>query len=162
AGPQVIATEQSGPVTPSAPPALLPAVTPVAPRRRDRIITLGFTGVAVFLLGWLTLAPLHLVPGPFARRPPPRGPPPPPATAGVAGAGVIIGREPGSLFKLKSVEAIHQKFAGGDVAPGEARAAIADALAVVPRERETVAAIEAFQRQVQRHHTGAQQVELLS
>ena len=39
------------------------------------------------------------------------------------------------------------------VAPAAARQAIADVLAVVPRERETEAAIEMFQRQVQLHHT---------
>jgi putative membrane protein len=35
-------------------------------------------------------------------------------------------------------------------------------LAVVPRGRETEAAIEAFQRQVQLHHSSAQQIEILS
>ena len=35
-------------------------------------------------------------------------------------------------------------------------------LAVVPREREIEAAIEAFQRQVQLHHSTAQQIEILS
>ena len=46
--------------------------------------------------------------------------------------------------------------------PAEARKAIADVLAVVPRERETETAIAAFQRQVQLHHTTAQQIEILS
>ena len=81
-------------------------------------------------------------------------------TAGVAGAGVVIARELASLFRLKSVEAIHQRLAGERVVrPRDARKVIADVLAVVPRERETEAAIEDFQRQVQLHHTTAQQVD---
>jgi putative membrane protein len=44
----------------------------------------------------------------------------------------------------------------------EGRKAIADVLAVVPRERETEAAIEAFQRQVKLHHATAQQIDILS
>ena len=83
-------------------------------------------------------------------------------TAGVAGAGVVIAREVVSLFRLKNVEEIHRRFADDGVAPAAARQAIADVLAVVPRERETEAAIEMFQRQVQLHHTTGQQVELLS
>ena len=47
-------------------------------------------------------------------------------------------------------------------APRDAQRTIADILAVVPRERETQAAIELFQRQVQPHHNVAQQVEILS
>ena len=162
AGPQVIATEQAGRVTPSAPPALLPAVTPLVPRKRDRVITWGFTGVAVFLAGWLTVDAIEWVVAAFARSAPLGVLAAAAVTAGVLGAGAIIGRELGSLFRLKSVEAIHRKFAGDTVTPSEARAAIAEALAVVPRERETVAAIAAFQRQVQQHHTSAQQIELLS
>ena len=83
-------------------------------------------------------------------------------TAGVAGAGAIIARELGSLFRLKSVEAIHRRLADHSVPPMAARKAIADVLAVVPRGRETEAAIEAFQRQVQLHHSSAQQIEILS
>jgi putative membrane protein len=67
-----------------------------------------------------------------------------------------------SLFRLKNVETIHRMFADAVLPPAKARAAIADVLAVVPRERDTVAAIEAFQRQAQLHHTTEQQVAILS
>src|SRR5260370_34458648 len=46
--------------------------------------------------------------------------------------------------------------------PMDARKAIADVLAVVPRERGTESALGASQRQVQLHHSTAQQVEILS
>jgi putative membrane protein len=84
-------------------------------------------------------------------------------TAGVAGAGAVVARELASLFRLKNVEAIHQRLAAPErVPPADTRRAIAEVLAVVPRERETEAAIETFQRQVQLHHASAQQIEILS
>ena len=82
--------------------------------------------------------------------------------AGVAGAGAIIAREVTSLWRLRDVETIRERFAADIVTPREARKTIADILAVVPRERETQDAIELFQRQVQPHHNVAQQVEILS
>ncbi len=82
--------------------------------------------------------------------------------AGVAGAGTIIAREVTSLWRLRNVETIRAQFDQDIVSPADARKAIADILAVVPRERETQAAIETFQRQVQPHHNVAQQVEILS
>ena len=82
--------------------------------------------------------------------------------AGVAGAGAIIAREVTSLWRLRNVETIRAQFDAGHRQPRAARKTIADILAVVPRERETQAAIETFQRQVQPHHNVAQQVEILS
>jgi putative membrane protein len=46
--------------------------------------------------------------------------------------------------------------------PADMQASIREVLAAVPRDRESEAAIEAFQRKVQRHHTPAQQLELVS
>jgi putative membrane protein len=158
--PQIIATERTGAVVPHA-GAAAPAVMPATPRR-DRIITLGFTGVALFLLGWLAVDAVDWVAAAFARSNALGALAAAALAAGVAGAGAVVTRELASLFRLRSVEAIHRKFAADTLAPAEARAAIAQALAVLPREREVVAAIEAFQRQVQLHHTGAQQAELLS
>ena len=55
-----------------------------------------------------------------------------------------------------------RRFADRHVPPADARRAIADVLAVVPREREITVAIESFQRQAQLHHSTAQQIEILS
>jgi putative membrane protein len=46
--------------------------------------------------------------------------------------------------------------------PAEMQASLRGVLAAIPRDRESEAAIEAFQRKVQRHHTGAQQLDLVS
>src|SRR5262249_45972934 len=51
--PQIIPTERTEAVTPSEP--ALPALAPVAPRRRDRVMTFGLAGVAVLLAGWLAV-----------------------------------------------------------------------------------------------------------
>ena len=67
-----------------------------------------------------------------------------------------------SLWRLRSVESVRARLADEVVRPRDARKIIADILAVVPKERETTFAIEAFQRQVQVHHTVSQQIEILS
>jgi putative membrane protein len=159
AAPQVIVTERTERVTP---PAIVPAVAREAPRRRDRAVTFGLAGVAVFLVGWLTVDAVGWVSAAFERGGALGVLAATAVTAGVAGAGAVMARELASLFRLKSVEAIHRRFADDQVLPADARKAISEVLAVVPRERETQAAIEAFQRQVQLHHSTAQQIEILS
>jgi putative membrane protein len=159
--PQVIPTERTERVTPTE-PAAVPAVVPVPPRRRDGIVTFGLAGLAVFFVGWLAVDAAGWISGAFERSTTLGVLAATAVTAGVAGVGAVIARELGSLFRLKSVEAIHRHFAADLVSPADARRAIADVLAVVPRERETEAAIEAFQRQVQLHHSTAQQVAILS
>jgi putative membrane protein len=158
---QVIETERTEPIRPSE-PAPLPALVPAPPRRRDRVVAFGAAGVAVFFVGWLVVDAVAWVSAAFERGPTLGTLAALAVTAGVAGAGAVIARELGSLLRLKNVEAIHRRLADGRVSPAEARNAVADVLAVVPRERETVGAIEAFQRQVQLHHSPEQQVELLS
>ncbi|MFL6798222.1 MAG: TIGR01620 family protein [Xanthobacteraceae bacterium] len=160
-GPLVLETDESRRVTPSA-PALLAAVTPVVPQRRDRVLSLGFTGVVLFLAGWLTVDAIEWVTGAFARGPSLGVLALVAVTAGVTGAALVVGRELRSLFRLKSVEELHRKFADDSLRAGEARAALARALAVIPRERATASAIQTYQRQAQLHHSTAQQIELFS
>jgi putative membrane protein len=158
---QVTVTERGERVTPTE-----PATVPVASReptpRRDRIVALGLAGVAVFLVGWLFVDAAGWVAAAFERSAALGVLAAAAVGAGVVGAGAIVGRELGSLFRLRNVEAIHRKLVDDRIAPAAARRAIAEALAVVPRERDVTAAIEAFQRQAQLHHTTAQQLELLS
>src|SRR5262249_53252476 len=52
-GPQYIPTDAPEAATPSEP--ALPALAPVPPRRRDRVMTFGLAGVAVLLTGWLAV-----------------------------------------------------------------------------------------------------------
>jgi putative membrane protein len=159
--PQVILTERTEAVTPTE-RAVVPRVTYEPARRRDRVVTFGIAGVAVFVVGWLAVDAAGWISAAFERGPALGALAATAVTAGVAGAGAVIARELRSLFRLKSVEAIHRRLADDSVRPMDARKAIADVLAVVPRGRETEAAIEAFQRQVQFHHSSGQQIEILS
>jgi len=161
--PQVIVTERTERVTPTE-PANLPAAARAPARRRDRAVTFALGGLAVFFVGWLAVDAIGWIAGAFERSTALGVLAATAVAAGVAGAGAVIGREASSLFRLKSVEAIRVRFSDNldRLPPTEARQAIADALAVVPREREVEAAIEAFQRQVQLRHTARQQIELLS
>jgi putative membrane protein len=86
------------------------------------------------------------------------------AIAGVlGGGGLVIGRELTSYLALRRVEHDHDLLnEASRLRSGQMRAAIRRVLAVVPKDRETESAIESYQRQVQAHHTPAQQVQLLS
>jgi putative membrane protein len=161
APPQVIVTDRTDRITPSE-PVVIRAPSPPAPRGRDRVVAWGLAGVGVFLAGWLVVDAVGWISVAFERSTALGVLAATAIAAGMAGAGAVTARELGSLFRLRSVEAIHRRFADGYASPIDARRAIAEVLAVVPRERETEAAIEAFQRQVQLHHTTAQQAELLS
>jgi putative membrane protein len=159
--PRVIPTDTTGPVTPSEP--LVPATrTPAPVRRRNRVVALGVAGVAVFFAGWLVVDAIGWVSAAFERGTAMGAFAATVLAAGVAGAGALIVHELASLFRLRNVEAIHRRFATGSVLPGDARQAISNVLAVIPRAHETEAGIESFQRQVQLHHSAAQQIEILS
>jgi putative membrane protein len=159
--PQVIVTERTEPITPSE-RAIVPAAEPEPPRRRDRVVALGLAGVTVFLLGWFAVDAAGWISAAFERSATLGVLAATAVSAGVAGAGLVVAREVASLFRLKNVEDIHRRFTDKSMSPAIARRAIGDVLAVVPREREVETAIEAFQRQVQLHHSTAQQIELLS
>jgi putative membrane protein len=158
-GPQIIVTERTERVVPSEPANAV--VAPQAPRR-SRAIPIGFAGLAVFVTGWLAVDAYWWIAEAFARSAALGSIAAVAVTAGVVGAGAVIVREVTSLFRLKSVEAIHRRFADHLVRPGDARRTIAEVLTVIPKERDVEAAVEMFQRQVQLHHTVDQQIEILS
>jgi putative membrane protein len=158
--PQIIPTERTAPITPSEP--ALPAVARAAPRRRDRVMTFGVAGVALLLVGWLAVEAIGWIVAAFERSAALGVLAATAVAAGVAGGGAVIARELGSLLRLRNVEAIHRRLTDGRLLPMEGRKAIADVLAVVPREREIETAIESFQRQAKLHHATDQQIEILS
>jgi putative membrane protein len=80
----------------------------------------------------------------------------------VGGAGAVIVREVASLLRLKNVEMVRARFSDDDLAPAQTRAAVAEVIAVLPRDAETQRAIQAFQRQSTAHHGRPQQIELFS
>ena len=128
----------------------LPALAEEPKRRRDRTISFALAGLSVFVVGWLLVDAVGWVSSAFQHSPVLGVLAGVAVAGGIAGAGAIIGRELTSLFRLKTVEAIHQRLSGPaeQIPTADARKAIGEILAVVPRDRETRNAIEAFQRQV--------------
>ena len=161
--PLVLETEETERVVPRerAAVAQSPRV-PAASRRRDAWVRLGLWGVGVAFVGWLGVDAYLWIANAFASSAVLGTAAVAVVTAGVAGAGLVIGREMKSFFALKSVEAHQRRFADETLRPADMREAIREVLAVVPKDRELEAAIEAYQRQLQPHHTPAQQLELLS
>jgi putative membrane protein len=159
--PQVILTELAEPIRPVQP---LATALPERPVRRGRAaVPLGLTALALFLVGWAVVDAAVWVSSAFEHGPVLGTLAGLAIAAGVAGAGVIVGRELTSLFRLKNVEAIQQRFRDHSrLDPSEAKKTVADILAVVPRDPALQRAIEAFQRQAQAHHGPAQQIDLLA
>jgi putative membrane protein len=160
--PFVMATEETGRVVASV-PAERPRTDIAMPRRADRGVRWGMVGIAVFLAGWLGVDAYLWISGAFANGGSLGWIASAAVAAGVVGGALVIGRELKSFFALKSVEANQKHFAPDAASrPADMQEAVRTALAVIPKDRDTEAAIEAFQRQAQRHHTPAQQAELLS
>lgn len=159
AGPQVIMTERTEPIVPTVPAS---RTLPKPLRRKSRAISFGLAGLGVGFAGWLAVDAYWWIAAAFERSTLLGAFAATAVAAGVTGAGAIIARELTSLWRLRSVETVRARLADEVVRPRDAQKIIADILAVVPKERETNFAIEAFQRQVQVHHTVAQQVDILS
>jgi putative membrane protein len=157
--PQVVMSERTDRVVATQPPPR-PVLVPKEPKNRVRSFAVAALGIAV--AGWFIVDAYWWIAAAFERSTALGTLAATAVIAGVAGAGAIIAREVTSLWRLRNVETIRQRFDQDIVSPHDARSTIADILAVVPRERETQAAIETFQRQVQPHHNVAQQVEILS
>ncbi|MGA7973544.1 MAG: TIGR01620 family protein [Pseudolabrys sp.] len=164
-GPAVFKTEVTERVVP-AERALTtpPSAAPTKVRRRDRWIRLGLWGVGLSLAGWLGLDSYLWVSDAFARSATFGYIASGIVTVGVGGAVLIVARELRSFFALKSVEHNQARLeqASAQLGSAEMHEAIRQVLASVPKDRESEAAIEAYQRQAQAHHTPRQQVELLS
>jgi putative membrane protein len=160
--PQVFVTDETGPVQQAERATAVIPASASAPRQHDRIVRFGLAGVAVFFVGWLVVDAASWISSAYAHGSVLGVLAALAVTAGVTGAGAVVVREMTSLFRLRSVEAVRARLASDRVLATEARKAASEVLAVVPRRLETEVAIETFQRQVQLHHSAAQQIEMLS
>lgn len=160
-GPAVFATEATERVVPVQRAVVRPAMP--KPRRWDRFIRAGLWALGLGLGGWLVIDAYEWTVDAFARGPVLGGFALAAILGVLGGGGLVIGREFTSFLALRRVEHDHDLLDEATrLRSGEMRAAIRRVLAVVPKDHETQGAIEAYQRQVQAHHTPAQQVELLS
>ena len=160
-GPAIFAGEASERVL----PVQRAVIKPIQPkiRRWDRWVRTGMLAFGLGLASWAVIDAYEWVADAFGRGPELGGLALATIAAVFGGAGLVIGRELKSFFALRQVEHNHDMLAdAGRLRSGEMRAAIRRVLAVVPKDHETEAAIETYQRQAQPHHTPAQQVELLS
>lgn len=157
--PQVVISERGDRIVAVQPP---PKAVALPKETKSRAVSFGLAALGVGVAGWFVVDAYWWIAAAFERSTALGTLAATAAVAAVAGAGAIIAREVTSLWRLRNVETIRERFAQDIVSPRDAQRTIADILAVVPRERETAAAIETFQRQVQPHHNVAQQVEILS
>jgi putative membrane protein len=163
--PRVIATEQTGRILPSAPPEPpLAAAASGRQRRYGLAMRLGLTGLIAAFGGWLGIDLYQWIASAFNYSSGLGWAAIAAAATGIAAAGAIIAHEMKSYFALKNVEANQQRLAPPweDMRPADMQKAIREVIAEIPKDRENKAAIEAFQRKMQRHHSPAQQIELLS
>jgi putative membrane protein len=160
--PRIIETAQTGRIVP-APPAA-PLALPARPRRSSRVVKLGLAGLGVAFVGWAGVDIYLWLSSAFEHSTTLGWVASGAAACGVGGAGLVIARELKSFLALKSVEANQERIAGRfeNGRPSDPQDAIRNVLAGIPKDRESMIAIEAFQRQIQRHHSPIQQLELLS
>jgi putative membrane protein len=160
AGPQVIVTDRTERIVPA-----MRAITPVLREpvsRRDPIVTFGMAGVAVLFVGWLAVDAVGWISAAFERSTALGIFAATAMAAGVSGAGAVIAREIASLMRLKNVESVRRRFSDESLAAAQTRAAVAEVIAVLPRDPQARRAIESFQRQTTAHHGRPQQIELFS
>jgi len=160
--PRVIATEQTGRIA-AAQPAKQAVVVKPAKRRGSLMRKIAWTGLSAAVAVWFGIDLYLWIEQAFGYSTGIGWAAAATVATGVAAAGALTIRELRSYLDLKHVED-HQRVLGapGEVRPAEVQHAIRNVIAELPKDRESRAAIEAFQRQVQRHHTPAQQIELLS
>jgi len=134
------------------------------PKRRSRAMKLGMLGLTTAFVGWLGIDAWLWIAAAFERSAALGWAATVAVATGVGGAGLIIGRELRAFLALEAVEATQRRLSAPAeiITPSDMHDAVRRVLAVLPKDRESKAAIEAFQRQVQRHHSPAQQLELLS
>ena len=162
--PRVTETKVSGPIAaPEAAEKLQPEPAP-PPRRGRRAAKLAVLGIGLLLLGWLGVDAANWILAAYDRNL---------ATGIIAsvavGAGVLGGlyfvlSELRSFFSLRSVETVQLRLmpAGTTLTSEEAQREIGHVLSALPREVASRGAVEAYRRQVQPHHTAAQQIEIFS
>ena len=163
--PRIIATEQTGRIV-TAPPAEPPPAAPLADRRRRFGLTmkLGIAGLAAAFCGWLGVDLYLWVASAFNYGTGLGWAATAAAAAGITAALAIIAHEMRGYLALRNVETHQRRLAAQQdtLRPSDMQEAIRGVIAAIPRNRENKAAIEAFQRKLQRHHSTEQQIELFS
>ena len=161
--PRIIATAQTGRIIP-APPAELQPTVEMRRRRHSMSMKLALAGLVVAFCGWLGVDLYLWIASAFNFSTGLGWAAATAAAVGISAATAMIVHEARSYFELKNVEINQQRLAAQreSAHASDVHETIRDVIREIPQDRESTAAIEAFQRKVQRHHSPAQQIELLS
>ncbi|MBI1204037.1 MAG: DUF697 domain-containing protein [Rhodopseudomonas sp.] len=164
AGPRVFSTAQTGRIVPAPPAEPRPAAVVTKKKRRSAAVRFGLAGLGIAVCAWFGIDLYLWIDSAFNSSPTLGYVASGVAGLGIAGALALIAHEMRTYLALKNVEANQQRFnvEWQTIRPAEAQQAIRDVIAEVPKDRESKATIESFQRKLQRHHTPAQQLEILT
>ena len=164
-GPRVIETTQTGRIVPTAPAEPeLPVAVVSPPRRRRWKMKLAVSALAAAICGWLAIDLYLWVSAAFTSSAGLGWAAAATVTLGLTAAGAVIAHEMRSYLALKTVEANQQRLARQlqGTTHSEARDAIHKVIAEIALDDKTRSAIETFQRQVQPHHSPAQQIDIFA
>ena len=161
--PRIIATAQTGHISAALPTEFQRTVR-TNRRRRNLSMKLAVVGLAAAFCGWLVIDLYIWVASAFNFSTGVGWTATAAVAVGIFALVAIIVHEMRSYLALKNVEINQRKLATRreDMRASDAHETIRDVIKEIPRDRESTAAIEAFQRKVQRHHSPAQQIELLT
>jgi putative membrane protein len=161
--PRIITTAQTGRIVSAAPARVEPTVVPNR-RRYGLAMKLALAGLATAFCGWLGVDLYLWIASAFDFSTRLGWIAVATAAAGISAAVALIVHEVRSYLVLKNVETNQQRLVLQRENPhaSDVHETIRDVIKEIPRDRESTAAIETFQRKVQRHHSPAQQIELLS
>jgi putative membrane protein len=163
--PRVIATGQTGRVI-SAPPSEPQPVTDIPSRLRRYSLTIrvGLAGLIAAFCGWIGVDLYLWIASAFNFGTGLGWAATAAAATGITAAVAMLAHEMKGYLALKNVEANQQRFAvpWETMKPSYMQEIIRGVIVEIPRDRESKAAIGAFQRKVQHHHSPAQQIELFS
>jgi putative membrane protein len=163
--PRVTPTAQGGRIVGAAPvdPATMPAM-PSTPRRRGLLRKLAFTALITAFGCWLAVDLYLWISSAFHYGNAIGWSATAAVIMAILGVGAIIAHEMRSYLALKNVEINQQRLIEPrhNVRPFDIQEAIRSVIAEVPVNAKTAAGLEAFQRQLQQHHSPAQQIEIFS
>jgi putative membrane protein len=162
--PRVTETAQIGRILHSpAEPQLPVAVAPPLRRRRWKM-KLALSALAAAICAWLAIDLYLWVSAAFTSSAGIGWAAAATVVLGLTAAGAMIAHEMRSYLALKNVEANQQRLALQlqGTTHSEARDAIRNVIAEIALDGKTRSAIETFQRQVQPHHSPAQQIEIFA
>jgi putative membrane protein len=161
--PRVTETAQTGRILHAPAEPQLPV--PVAqPKRRRWKMKLAVLALAAAICGWLAIDLYLWVSTAFTSSWGLGWAAAATVALGLSAAGAMIAHEMRSYLALKNVEANQQRLALQlqGTTHSEARDAIRNVIAEIRLDDATKSAIETFQRQVQPHHSPAQQIEIFA